>query len=377
MTRLLRQLVLLFAAAAAPLPAAPLIIAHRGASGLRPEHTLASYGLAIDQGADFIEADLVMTRDHVLVARHENEIGGTTDVARHPEFASRRATRTIDGQAVTGWFVEDFTLAELRTLRARERLPELRPQSNRFDGRFAVPTLDEVIRLVAARNRGARRTVGLYLETKHPSYFRSIGLPLEEPLVARLEQAGYRSKTDPVFIESFEVDNLVRLRRLTRVRLVQLLDAEGHPADRPPGAGYAAMVTPIGLAAVAGYADGIGPAKALIVPRAADGTSLAPTALVGDAHRAGLVVHPWTFRSENGFLPRELARGTGPATHGDAAGEVRAFVALGVDGLFSDFPGDAVAAIRSVERGSASRRTGGGTDRQRMVPRDGIEPPTP
>jgi glycerophosphoryl diester phosphodiesterase len=342
------RLALLLIAVSPPLSAAPLVIAHRGASGLRPEHTLASYALAIQQGADFIEADVVMTRDHVLVARHENEIGGTTDVARHPEFAARRTTKTIDGTPVTGWFVEDFTLAELKMLRARERLPELRPQSSRYDGQFEVPTFDEMIGLLAAHNRTAKRPVGLYVETKHPSYFRSIGLPLEEALVRTLTRHGYRRRGDPAFIESFEVANLQRLRKLTRLRLIQLLDAEGGPADRPADQDYAAMVTPVGLKAIARYADGIGPAKALIVPRATDGTSRSPTTLIPDAHRAGLLVHPWTFRSENSFLPRELARGDDAAAHGDAATEVQSFVRLGVDGLFSDYPGEAVSVIAAA-----------------------------
>ncbi|MEH3106914.1 MAG: glycerophosphodiester phosphodiesterase [Sphingomonas fennica] len=321
--------------------AAPLVIAHRGASGLRPEHTLAAYRLAIAQGADFIEADLVSTRDGRLVARHENEIGGTTDVAAHPEFAARRTTRTVDGRAVSGWFVEDFTLAELNTLRARERLPDLRPANTAFDGQERVPTLEEVIALVQAEGRARGRAIGLYVETKHPAYFRARGLPLEEPLVAALARAGYRDARDPLFIESFEVDNLRRLRRLTKLRLVQLMDAEGAPADGA-GPAYAAMATPAGLAAVARYADGIGPAKAMLVRF--DGATPAATALVADAHRAGLVVHPWTFRRENAFLPPPLRRGTDPAAPGDDRSEYCAFLAAGVDGLFSDLPAAAVAA---------------------------------
>jgi glycerophosphoryl diester phosphodiesterase len=203
----------------------PIVIAHRGASGLRPEHTLGAYELAIDQGADFIEPDLVPTRDGVLVARHENNIADTTDVAAHPEFARRKATKTIDGQPQTGWFTEDFTLAELKTLRAKERLPKLRPGNTAYDGQFQVPTLDEVIALAK------RRGVGIYPETKHPSYFRSIGLPLEDRLLAALRTAGWDSAHAPVFIQSFEVANLKALRPRTGVRLIQLMDAAGAPAD--------------------------------------------------------------------------------------------------------------------------------------------------
>jgi glycerophosphoryl diester phosphodiesterase len=326
--------------------ARPLVIAHRGASGLRPEHTLASYQLAIDQGADFIEADVVMTRDRVLVARHENEIGGTTDVASHPEFMARRATRTVDGQRLTSWFVEDFTLAELRTLRARERLPELRRENTRYDGQFTVPTLEEVIGLIHDQEHAKSRRIGLYVETKHPTYFRSIGLPLEEVLVTELARHGYRGRRDPIFIESFEVENLRRLKRLTSVRLVQLLDAEGGPADGA-AASYAEMVTPRGLRAIARYAAAIGPAKAMIVPRDSADRSMMPTSLVADAHKAGLLVHPWTFRSENTFLPVELRDGKDGAAHGKAAVEVRMFRDLGVDGVFSDYPGEAVISLTS------------------------------
>jgi glycerophosphoryl diester phosphodiesterase len=324
----------------------PLVIGHRGASGYRPEHTLASYQLAIEMGADYIEPDLVATRDHVLVARHENEIGGTTDLADHPEFADRRTTKTIDGNPVTGWFTEDFTLAELRTLRARERLPLLRPANTAFDGLYQVPTLQEVIDL--ARRAG----VGIYPETKHPTYFDTIGLSLEEPLVATLQANGYRGRNAPVFIQSFEVANLKELARRTRVPLVQLLDATGRPYDFVVAGDprtYADLATPEGLAEIATYADGIGPNKNLIVPRDAGGNLLDPTGLVRDAHRAGLQVHPWTFRRENEFLPADFRQGN-PASPeflratGDAPAEFRLFFRLGVDGLFSDHPDTAVAA---------------------------------
>jgi glycerophosphoryl diester phosphodiesterase len=313
----------------------PIVIAHRGASGLFPEHTIAAYTRAIDDGADFIEPDLVPTRDGVLVARHENEISGTTDVAARAEFADRKTTKTIDGAAVTGWFTEDFTLAELKTLRARERLPELRGTAN--DGRFEIPTLDEIIALAKARG------VGIYPETKHPSYFAAIGLPIETTLVAALDAAGWRNAEAPVFIQSFEVNNLKRLNAITGVRLIQLVAADGGPADGAYKT-YAEMLTPEGLNAVAAYAEGIGPEKTLVIPRGSNGALGTPTRLVVDAHAAGLKVHPWTFRAENYFLPAEYRRGEDPRVHGDLAGEVRAYLAAGVDGVFSDFTAEAVAA---------------------------------
>ncbi len=325
--------------------AAPIIIGHRGAAGERPEHTLESYRTAIAGGADFIEPDLVPTKDGTLVARHENEIGGTTDVADHPEFAVRRATKTIDGDEVTGWFTEDFTLAELKTLRARERLPRLRPANTAWDGRFDVPTFAEILALAKAESVRTGRTIGVYPETKHPSYFASIGLPLDQQLVDQLTAAGYRDQGDAAFIQSFEVANLKALRMMTRLRLIQLAAAEGHPAD-DAGVTYAAMTTPAGLRAIATYADGIGPDKAMIVPRGPDGRSLPPTTLVVDAHAAGLAVHPWTFRAENVFLPAELRHGASPAAHGDVVAEMTAFFRLGVDGLFSDFP-DLAAQARA------------------------------
>lgn len=319
--------------------AKPIVIAHRGASGERPEHTIASYTLAIEQGADFIEPDLVMTRDGILVARHENEISGTTDVADHPEFAARKATKTIDGERVSGWFTEDFTLAELQTLRAKERLPMLRSDNTAYDGQFAIPTFQQVIDLAKAHG------VGVYPETKHPSYFQSIGLAMERPLVEILERNGYREKSDPVFIQSFELENLKELRGLTKLRLIFLMDSKGGPADGSDRL-YAELATPAGLADVAKTADGIGVAKDMIVPRGALGKSKTPTTLVEDAHAAGLAVHAWTFRAENYFLPLELRKGVNPRAHGGLAGELRQFVALGVDGVFSDFPGIAVETLR-------------------------------
>jgi glycerophosphoryl diester phosphodiesterase len=320
----------------------PVIIGHRGAAGERPEHTLESYAHAIRGGADFIEPDLVPTRDGVLVARHENAIGGTTDVASHPQFAGRRTTKTIDGVAVTDWFTEDFTLAELKTLRARERLPDLRPANTAWDGQFDVPTFAEILALVATESARTGRTIGVYPETKHPSYFAAIGLPLDATLVAQLTDAGYTGPNDAAFIQSFETGNLKGLRAVTALRLIQLI-GDGSPAD-DPATPYDVMVTPAGLAEIARYADGIGPAKERIIPRDPAGRSLSPTTLVADAHAAGLLVHPYTFRSENAFLPAELRRGDDPAATGDAAAEYAAFFATGIDGLFSDFPAAAFAA---------------------------------
>lgn len=317
----------------------PLVIAHRGASGYRPEHTLAAYALGARMGADYIEPDLVSTKDGVLVARHENEISGTTDVADHPEFASRRTTKTIDGIAFTGWFTEDFTLAELKTLRAKERIPELRQRNTIYNGRYEVPTLQEVMALAKRLSRELRRPIGIYPETKHPTYFRNLGLPLEKPLVRALKR--YEGR---VFVQSFEVANLKALDEELDVPLVQLLGGRNaRPADGS-SATYGELATPAGLKAVARYADGVGPSKDYIVPRDATGRSLPPTSFVRDAHRAGLAVHPYTFRNENAFLPLELRSSADPAAYGNAFAEYDQFYALGVDGLFSDNPDTAVEA---------------------------------
>ncbi|ATW02644.1 glycerophosphodiester phosphodiesterase [Sphingorhabdus sp. YGSMI21] len=321
----------------------PIVIAHRGASGERPEHTLAAYQLAIEQGADFIEPDLVLTKDGVLVARHENEISGTTDVADRPEFADRKATRLIDGQEYSGWFTEDFTLAELKTLRARERLPDLRAGNMQYDGRFEIPTFEEVLQLIETHAVESGRRIGVYPETKHPGYFKALGLGHDEPLLKLLTQYGYDDKDDPVFIQSFEVGNLQALAKQTDVRLVQLVASEGGPPDIA-GRTYASMVTVAGLQAIAAYADGIGPSKDMVIGRNAIGQLGAPTGLVEAAHKAGLVVHPWTFRRENYFLPTDFKSGVDPREPGDLAGEIRAYIAAGVDGLFSDNPAQAVSA---------------------------------
>ena len=285
-----------------------------------------------------------MTKDGVLVARHENEISETTDVAARPAFADRYATKTVDGEERAGWFTEDFTLDELKTLRAIERLPDTRPANAAYDGQLEVPTFDEVIALAQELGEGRGRPVGLYPETKHPSYFREIGLPLDEPLVEALHGAGYTSAEDPVWIQSFEVGNLERLDRMTRLRLVQLATPGGAPADRP-GTGYDAMMTPEGLGGVAAYADAVGVAKAFVL----DG-DLAPTALVADAHARALDVHVWTVRAENAFLPPALRSSRDPAERGDVAAEVRALVAAGVDGLFTDHP---ALVLDALGRGGA------------------------
>jgi glycerophosphoryl diester phosphodiesterase len=319
-----RPIVMLAALAGAVLSAAqevhPLIIGHRGASAHRPEHTLESYVLAIEMGADAIEPDLVRTKDGVLVARHENEIGGTTDVPER--FPSRRTTKRIDGRDVTGWFTEDFTLAEIKSLRARERLPF---RSHAYDGLFQVPTLEEVIDLAAHQSRALGRQIAVYPETKHPSYFRGIGLPLEEPLIALLERHNLTTSTSPVFIQSFEAASLRRLRPLTAVRLVQLLDEN-------------ADATPARLSEIAVYANGLGPNKLLVIPVDAHGRLGAPTSLMRDAHAAGLFVHVWTMRSEPQFLPSSYG--------GDLRREIQQFAGLGVDGIFTDSPDVAVEAFR-------------------------------
>ena len=315
---------------------APIIIAHRGASGYRPEHTLASYELAIQMGADFIEPDLVSTKDHVLIARHENEISETTDVAARPEFANRRATKIIDGQKVTGWFTEDFTLAEIKTLRAKERLPF---RDQKYDGQFEVPTFAEMIALAKGKSAETGRTIGIYPETKHPTYFRSIGLSLEEPLLALLQENEYRGRTAPVFIQSFEVGNLKMLRKLTDLPLIQLMETAGRPWDFTVAGDprtYYDLATPAGLKEIATYADGIGPDKRMIVPVGPDGRLLSPTSLIKDARAAGLLVHPWTFRSDGSFLA--------PEYKGDPGKEYDQFFSLGVNGLFSDFSDTAVQA---------------------------------
>jgi glycerophosphoryl diester phosphodiesterase len=313
-----------------------VVIAHRGASGERPEHTLESYQLAIEQGADYIEPDLVMTRDGVLVARHENEIGGTTDVAQHPEFAARQRSQIIDGETMTGWFTEDFTLAELKTLRARERLPALRPRNVEYDGQFTVPTFDEILALAAAANarRSGEPRIGVYPETKHPAHFASLGLAQEGPLMRSLERFDYGREGSPVFIQSFDPLNLRELREMTHLPLVQLL--EYQLGD---------------LAAVAEYADAVGIAK-----------SLATAEAVSEAHSQGLAVHVWTFRAENHFLPDDLKMGADPKDHGNLDGELERYLAKGIDGFFTDFPAIGVR-VRDALSSSTFQRSNQSTIR--------------
>lgn len=340
----------------------PIVIGHRGASGYVPEHTLTSYFIAIQQGADYAEPDLVMTKDGVLVARHENEISGTTDVAEHPRFARRRTKKVIDGVELEGWFTEDFTLAEIKTLRARERIPDIRPANTRFNDQFEIPTFDEILALIAfineERRKGARfaapgrrgvgagptarsssskerarsdanlrapgrsadvmsQSVGVYPETKHPSYFDGIGLSMDRPLLKSLTKFGYKGPKAKVFIQSFESVNLKRLRRKTSLPMIQLMESTAID-----------MITPAGLAEIATYANGIGPDKSLIIPRTQDNSLGSPTSLVRDAHKAGLQVHPWTFRAEDTFLPRGHA----------LTSELQAFIRTGIDGFFTDQP---------------------------------------
>ena len=300
------------------------MIAHRGASGYRPEHTLEGYRLAVEMGADFIEPDLVSTKDGVLIARHENEIGSTTDVA--DRFPDRKRTKTIDGQSLTGWFTEDFTLAEIKTLRARERLAF---RSHAYDGQFAIPTFDEVIDLAQRLGEARHRPVGVYPETKHPTYFRGISLPIEEKLLESLKRHGWNDRAAPVFIQSFEQDNLRELRKKTTVRLIQLVSAP-------------TMIEGDGLKSIAAYADGIGPEKRLLIPVNADGSLAPPTDLVARAHALNLLVHVWTVRTERDFLPAGY--------HGDVAAEFEALRRLGVDGVFTDFPDLGVKAYAGTSR---------------------------
>ena len=295
-----------------------LILGHRGIAGRLPEHTLEGYRLAAKSGADFIEPDLVSTKDGVLVARHENEIGGTTDVAA--KFPGRKRTKKIDGQDVTGWFTEDFTLAEIKTLRAKERLA-FRPHDN--DGKFQIPTFDEVIALARTLTKELGRPIGIYPETKHPSYFRGIGLPIEEPMVKSLAAHGWNAREAPVFIQSFETENLRALRSKTCVRLIQLTSDPISDAR---------------LSDIASYADGVGVEHRLVIPQATDRRAQPPTDLVARAHKRGLLVHVWTLRNEPSYLS--------PSYNGDPAAEYRRFRDLGVDAIFTDFADTASAALR-------------------------------
>lgn len=329
----------------------PVIVGHRGASGYRPEHTLAAYELAYRQGVDWVDVDLVPTKDGELVARHENEIGGTTDVAEHAEFADRKTTKTIDGAEVTGWFTEDFTLAELKTLRATERIPENRPNNTIYDGRYEIPTFQEVLDQTRRLSRELHRDLGTYPEIKHSTYFAGIDNPTEPKLVEILRHNRLTKAKSPVVIQSFEVANLKALNEKIDVRLVQLTSATGAPADFVAGGDprtYADLVTPEGLAEVATYADYLGPAKEQIIPLDDEDNLAEPTSLVADSHRAGLLVAPYTFRNENPFLPANLRSDdpADPTAWGDIFAEYEAFLATGIDGFFADQPDTAVEATR-------------------------------
>ncbi|HEY5624041.1 MAG TPA: glycerophosphodiester phosphodiesterase [Gammaproteobacteria bacterium] len=330
--------------APAVVPTGAIVIAHRGASGYRPEHTLAAYSTAALQGADYIELDLVSTRDGHLIARHDNLLNLTTDVAEHPEFAARRTEKTIDGRGMTGWFSEDFALEEIRRLRAVERIPEIRPRNALHDGVYTVPTLEEAISVVRSLSSMLGRDIGLYIELKHPAYFKSLGLAMEQTLADILARNGYTSIEHRVFLQSFEVDSLRRLNELTDLRLVQLLGSSGQPYDVEAAGGalsYADMASAAGLVAIARYADGVGPDKDMIIPRSSSGDldGGRATSFVEHAHAAGLVVHPYTFRAENAFLPLNFRSSANRSEAGDSAGEISEFLRLGIDGFFTDQTG--------------------------------------
>ncbi|MEV1022462.1 glycerophosphodiester phosphodiesterase [Streptomyces sp. NPDC050264] len=319
----------------------PTIVAHRGTSGYRPEHTLGSYQLALDMGAHVIEAgDIVPTKDGHLVCRHEPEIGGTTDVSAHPEFASRKTTKIIDGVSTPGWFTEDFTLAELKTLRAKERIPGTRQHNTLYDGRWEIPTFEEVLKWRAAQSRKRGREVWIHVETKHPTYFRKLGLGLEERLAKLLRAYKLDQKNSPAFLQSFEPTSIQRLNKLVGNPLVVLLStANSRPADFVDTGDprtVADLITPKGLREIASYAQGIGPTLDLVIPKDSAGKLLEPTTLVKDAHAAGLILHPYTMRNENTFLPADFKKGTDPNAYGDAFGAFQAYFATGIDGIFSD-----------------------------------------
>ncbi|GGX09413.1 glycerophosphodiester phosphodiesterase [Streptomyces lomondensis] len=321
----------------------PTIVGHRGASGYRPEHTLGSYQLALDMGADIVEAgDLVPTKDGHLVCRHEPEIGGTTDVADHPEFADRKKTKLLDGVSTTGWFTEDFTLAELKTLRAIERIPANRPHNTLYNGRWEIPTFEEVLKWQDEQTRERGKQVWIYPELKHPTYFRKLGLPLEERVAKLLRKYRKDRRTSPVILQSFEPTSIERLNKLVDNPLVVLLSSAGtRPWDFVETGDprtVADLIKPAGLREIASYAQGIGPTLDLIIPRDAKGNLTQPTTLVSDAHRVGLILHPWTLRNENPFLPANFRKGTDPDAYGDVFGAYQAYFATGIDGVFTDQP---------------------------------------
>jgi glycerophosphoryl diester phosphodiesterase len=318
----------------------PIIIGHRGACGYRPEHTLASYELAIIMGVDYIEPDVVSTKDGILIARHENDITETTNVADKPEFAHRKSTKIIDSTKIIGWFADDFTLAEIKTLRAKERLAF---RNHFYDDQFEIPTLQEVIDLVKQKSAETGRNIGIYPETKHPTYFKSINLALEEPLVDILHKNGYTSSNAPIFIQSFEVENLRQLRQMTNLPLIQLLDDKKmQPYDflmKDDSRTYGDLTTLKELTKIAEYAQGIGAYKRLVVPIGGE-KQLNPTTLIQDAHAVNLKVHAWTFRNEEQYLA--------PDYQGNPQAEYEQFFKLGIDGVFSDFPDLAVTVCNGM-----------------------------
>ncbi|MGC5396977.1 glycerophosphodiester phosphodiesterase [Streptomyces sp. DT20] len=326
----------------------PTVIGHRGTSGYRPEHTLGSYQLALDMGAHVIEQDLVPTRDGHLVCRHENDITATTDVSAHPEFASRKTTKTVDGIPLTGWFTEDFTLAELKTLRAKERIPGNRQKNTLYDGRWEIPTFEEVLRWADREGRRRGKPVWLYVETKHPTYFRGLGLGLEERLVKLLRRYDRHRAQSPLILQSFEPSSIQRLAKLVATPRVVLLSGTGtQPWDFTATGDPRTtddLVKPAGLKWMASFAQGIGPTLDLIIPKDASGRLAEPTTLVRDAHAQGLILHPYTMRNENTFLPADFLRGSDPNAYGDAFGAFAAYFATGIDGIFSDNPDTALLA---------------------------------
>ncbi len=340
----------------------PIVIGHRGASGYRPEHTLAAYQLAIEQGAAFIEPDLVSTKDGVLIARHEpmlaifneatNTVGeATTNVAELSQFAARRTTRILDGVTINGWWAQDFTLAEIKTLTARERIPAVRPANVAFNDKFQIPTLQEIITLAKTQSQVLSRTIGIYPETKHPTFHDAIGLSLEEPLVETLKLNGLAGADAAVFIQSFEVANLKEINQRTdiSVPIVQLFGGSGQPYDFTVAGdlrSYDQLGTAAGLAEIATYADGVGPNKTRVIPLVGGNLSNTPTSFVADAHKVGLLVHPYTFRRENTFLPNQFDSSSNPIAPGDLRGELLAYLNAGIDGIFTDNPDIGTGAVQ-------------------------------
>ncbi|GAB95121.1 glycerophosphoryl diester phosphodiesterase [Kineosphaera limosa] len=333
-------------------PGEPLIVAHRGASGYRPEHTIAAYELAAAMGADYIEPDLVLTKDGMLVDRHEPEIGGTTNVADHPEFADRKTTKNLDGTDVTGWFTEDFTLAELKSLRAVERLPKQRQHNTIYDGLYDVPTFEEVLTLREELSKKHGRTIGIIPEIKHSTYFHEKGLNPEQAFLEAVRKHGLNSKKAPLWLQSFEITNLRAVRdmgyRANSTFLAWTGDGQWDgPYDllsKGDARKYSDWMKPAGLKEIATFADGIGPEKFFVIPKKADGTLDAPTSLVADAHAAGLKVVPWTFRNENSFMAKDFQTSDDATQYGRAIDEMVTYLRTGIDGLFTDNPDTGVIA---------------------------------